>query len=171
MQHAHMVATSNYKDSEAGALLREVARLHVRAQRELVQCCDTTVAQCHILTELQRTGPLPITELGRRLALHKGWISRGVASLVDEGLLTRSSGQEDGRVVVVALSASGARRVQELNRRLDAQVGRVLTRIPSPERRQVASALRLLRDALHEELASAAGVAAGRTRSLRRSKP
>ena len=164
-----MVATRNYRDAEAGALLREVARLHVRAQRELVQCCDTTVARCHILTELQRAGPLPITELGRRLALHKGWISRGVASLVGEGLLTRNSGQGDGRVVVVALSASGERRVQELNRRLDAQAARVLTRIPSPARHQVASSLKLLRDALREELVGAATEAAGGTRSLRRS--
>lgn len=146
-----------------GALLREVARLHVRAQREQVACCGTTVAQCHILTELDRAGPLPLTVLGGRLGLDKGWVSRAVAGLVEDGLLDRAARPDDGRIVVLSLSAAGRRRVAALNRTLDAQAERVLRRIPAAERRQVQRALALVRGALREELgAPGRGPAPGR---------
>jgi DNA-binding MarR family transcriptional regulator len=135
-----------------GALLRDVARLHVRAQREQVSCCGTTVAQCHILTELERAGPLPLTALGRRLGLHKGWISRAVATLVAEGLVVRAGVEGDDRVVVLSLSRTGERRVVALNATLDGHAARVLSRIAAPERDPVHRALALVRAALREEL-------------------
>jgi DNA-binding MarR family transcriptional regulator len=145
-----------------GALLRDVARLHVRAQREQVACCDTTVAQCHILTELERAGPLPLTQLGRRLGLHKGWVSRAVAALVDGGLLDRGGEDADGRVVVLSLSRAGRRRVRALNRTLNRQAARVLRRIAAPDREHVQRALGLVRTALREELGMS-GDAPGRS--------
>jgi DNA-binding MarR family transcriptional regulator len=162
-----MVASRNDMAPEdgletTGALLRDVARLHVRAQRQQVACCGTTVAQCHILTELERTGPLALTELGARLGLHKGWISRGVASLVDEGLVERGRTGRDERVVVVRLSAAGQRRVAALNQALNRHAARVLGRIPAPERALVQKALALVRAALREEPGS--GDAAARRR-------
>jgi len=135
-----------------GALLREVARLHVRAQRERVACCGTTVAQCHVLTELGRRGPLAMTALVRGLGLDKGWISRGVAGLVEQGLLARARDGADGRVVVVALTQAGQKRVRDLNRTLDRQAARVLGRIPRLDRAQVHRALELVRRSLREEL-------------------
>lgn len=137
----------------AGALLRDVARLHVRAQREEVAaCCGTTVAQCHILTELSRAGPVPLTDLGRRLGLHKGWISRAVAALVGEGLVERAGKDEDGRVVVLSLSRKGQRRVHALNETLNRQAAKVLRRIAAPDRAHVHRALALIRDALRADL-------------------
>lgn len=145
-----------------GALLRDVARLNVRAQREQVACCGTTVAQCHILTELERAGPLPLTELGRRLGLHKGWISRAVAALVDGGLLERGGKDADGRVVVLSLSRAGQRRVDALNRALNRHAAKVLGRIAAPERKPVHRALALVRTALREELGLSDDAAARR---------
>jgi DNA-binding MarR family transcriptional regulator len=152
-----------------GTLLREVARLHVRAQREQVACCGTTVAQCHVLTELDRAGPLPLTELGRRLGLHKGWISRTVAALVDDGLLERAGVDGDGRVVVLSLSRAGRRRVAALTAALDRQATKVLGRVPPAERELVRRALALVRAALREELGASGDAAgcAGRAREER----
>jgi DNA-binding MarR family transcriptional regulator len=127
----------------AGALLREVVRLHARAQREAVSCCGTTVAQCHLLTELLRGGPATVTALARRLGVHKGWVSRGAAGLAGDGLLSRSAAA-DGRAVVVGLNAAGRRRAERLERTLDDHAERVLRRVPVPERiavRRVLSAL------------------------------
>lgn len=135
-----------------GALLREVARLHVKAQREQVTCCGTTVAHCHVLTELGRESPLPMAALVRRLGLDKGWISRAVASLVAEGLLERTRDGADARAVIVGLTAAGRRRVRELNRNLDRQAARVLGRVAAVERAQVHRALALVRGALRQEL-------------------
>lgn len=149
-----MVASDNDRDAleVTGALLREVARLHVRAQREQVACCGTTVAQCHVLTELGRHNPLAMTVLVRRLGLDKGWISRAVAALVEEGLLVRARDGADGRVVVVQLTRAGQKRVRELNRTLDRQAARVLGRISRSDRAQVHRALELVRRALRQEL-------------------
>jgi DNA-binding MarR family transcriptional regulator len=135
-----------------GALLRDVARLHVRAQREQVSCCGTTVAQCHILTELGRAGPLPLTALGRRLGLHKGWISRGVSTLVNDGLVERGGVDGDERVVLLTLTRAGRQRVEALNGTLNRHAAKVLGRIAASEREQVQRALLLVRDALGEEL-------------------
>jgi len=137
---------------DTGALLREVARLHVRAQREHVACCRTTVAQCHVLTELGRRGPLAMTALVRGLGLDKGWISRAVAGLVDQGLLARAGDGADGRVVVLALTRAGRKRVRELNRTLDRQAATVLGRLSRSDRAQVHRALELVRRSLRQEL-------------------
>ncbi len=149
-----MVASGNDIETleDTGGLLREVARLHVRAQREQVACCRTTVAQCQVLTELGRGGPLPMTEIVRRLGLHKGWISRAVASLVEEGLLERAAGCGDGRVIIVGLSRAGQQRVRALNRALDRQAARVLGHLARSDRATVHRALKLVREALRQEL-------------------
>lgn len=152
-----MVAKKNQRSrgdplETTGALLRDVARLHVRAQREQVACCGTTLAQCHILTELGRTGPLPLTAIGRRLGLHKGWISRAVATLVADGLLERGGVDGDERVVMLSLSRAGRRRVDALNETLNRHAAKVLGRIAASERGEVHRALARVRTALREEL-------------------
>jgi DNA-binding MarR family transcriptional regulator len=145
--------------STAGALLREVARLHAHAQREQVACCNgTTSTQCQILTEVGRHGPMTLAALGRRLSLDKGWMSRAVETLVQEGLLTKQAGADDRRTIRIALSPAGATRHQQLNETLNAHAERVMSRIPPTEREQVAHALALLHHALQAEAAEAVGV-------------
>ena len=64
-----------------GALLREVARLHVQLQRSCVAyCCDTTVTQCTVLTELGRGAPVTLAALSRLIGFDKSWTSRAVES-------------------------------------------------------------------------------------------
>ncbi len=156
-----MVASDNEAAAleVTGAVLREVARLHVRAQRSAATGCGATVAQCHVLTELGRESPLPMTALVRRLGLDKGWISRAVAALVAAGLLARSADAADARVAILGLTPTGRRRVRALNRALDRQAARVLGRVAGSERAQVHRALELVRGALREELRLADRVA------------
>ena len=63
----------------SGGLLREVARLYTRAQRVVADCCRTTHTQGLLLTDLGRSGPLPLSELGTRVSLEKSWVSRDLA--------------------------------------------------------------------------------------------
>ncbi len=138
----------------AGVLLREVARLHAQAQREQVACCNgTTSTQCLILTEVGRHGPLTLAGLGRRLSLDKGWLSRAVETLVQEGLLTKEGGNTDRRTIRIALSPGGETRYEQLNETLNAHAERVMARVPPAEREQVAHALVLLHQALQAEAA------------------
>jgi DNA-binding MarR family transcriptional regulator len=134
------------------ALLREVARLHLQLQRACVASCgDTGSTQCFILGEIYRSGPITLADLGRRLALDKGWISRAVESLVQEGLLVKESHSGDRRAVVISLSKVGQKRYEELDESLNAQVEQVMSHIPAKQRPGIYEALRLLRDALRTQ--------------------
>jgi DNA-binding MarR family transcriptional regulator len=138
-----------------GALLREVLRLHLQAQRASVACCGgTTLTQCFILTELGRAGPVTLAELGRRLGLDKSWTSRAVDSMAKQGLLKKMPGKEDRRTILISLSPAGQRRYAELNQALDSQAERVLSRVPKGNQPGVSKALQLLREALQAEVAS-----------------
>ena len=136
----------------AGNLLREVARLHVHTQREQVACCTgTTSTQCLILTEVGRFGPMTLAELGRRTSLDKGWLSRAVEMLVQQGLLSKALGDYDRRTIRITLSSAGEIRFRQLNETLDAHAQRVMARIPKAEQEQVAHALALLYQSLQSE--------------------
>ena len=143
----------------AGVLLREVSRLHAHSQREQVACCNgTTSTQCLILTEVGRNGPLTLADLGRRTSLDKGWLSRAVETLVQEGLLTKALGDADRRTIRIALSPAGQTRYQQLNETLDAHAQRVMACIPPAEREQVAHSLARLYQALQADAVETASI-------------
>jgi len=127
--------------NSSGELLREVARLYSRAQRVVADCCNTTSTQCHILTELGRSGPLPMVELGTRLLLEKSWISRAVESLATLDLVSKEPNPADARSWIVGLTAAGKRRVKELNATLDRHADELLGSLSERDRRQVDDAL------------------------------
>ncbi|WP_395701910.1 MarR family winged helix-turn-helix transcriptional regulator [Aquabacterium sp.] len=139
----------------AGEMLREVARLYTRAQRVVADCCHTTNTQCHILTELGRSGPVPMGELGLRLQLEKSWISRAVDSLAERGLVTREPNPADARSWLVTLTGAGRKRVKDLNRTLDGHAEQLLAGLPARERQQVDQALRLLLKVLRQDASAA----------------
>lgn len=138
---------------EAGAVLREVAVLFAQVQREGIACCGTTSTQCSVITELGRGGPMTLAELGRRLGLDKGWTSRTVEALVQEGLLLKEPSATDRRTVIISLTAEGEARYGELNSSLNGQSTRILNRIAPAERERVVRALTLVREALRAEAA------------------
>src|SRR5258707_11468192 len=136
-----------------GALLREVSRLHTHLQRTNVACCaGTTVTQCTVLTELGRSGPVPLAELSRRIGFDKSWTSRAVDHLVQDGLVEKVASQTDHRMVRLSLSAVGEQRVRDLNRTLNGLSERVLERVPASEHEGVQKALSLLLVALQAEV-------------------
>lgn len=135
----------------AGELLREVARLYTRAQRSVAEACQTTNAQCHILTELGRSRPVTMTELGARLLLEKSWISRAVESLVERNLVTKKPNSTDARSWIVALTPAGRVRVRNLNRTLDEQAEELLASLGAGDRKQLHHALKALVTALRDE--------------------
>jgi DNA-binding MarR family transcriptional regulator len=136
----------------SGSLLREMTRLYVRAQRSAADCCGTSPTQCQVLTELSRTGPIPLGELGKRLCLEKSWIGRAVDGLVAEGLVSRTQNPHDSRSWLVRLSATGKRRHKALNDQIEAHAERVMARITPNERAGVNRSLAILLHALREDV-------------------
>jgi len=136
----------------AGELLREVARLYTRAQRSVADCCRTSSTQCHLLVELGRSGPVPLSELGQRLSLEKSWVSRAVDGLVERGWATKEPNPLDARSWLVTLTAEGDHRVLELNATLDNHAARVLEQLNERDRATVEKSLLLLLKALREDI-------------------
>src|SRR2546423_13902082 len=128
-----------------GALLREVARLHVQLQRTCVAYCGgTTTTQCTVLTELGRSGPVTLAELSRRIGFDKSWTSRAVENLVQEGLVEKVVNQQDRRTVQISLSSAGTERLADLNQTLNALAEQAFEHIPTEQHASVRSALELL---------------------------
>jgi DNA-binding MarR family transcriptional regulator len=141
-------------ESHAGSLLREVARLYTRAQRVVADCCRTTSTQCHLLTELGRAGPLPLSELGTRVSLEKSWVSRAVDAMVARGLVCKMPNPSDARSWLVTLTADGERTVRELNQTLDDHAEQLLACLSERERAAVETSLLTLLKALREDPAA-----------------
>lgn len=141
-------------EATAGSLLREVARMYTRAQRVVADCCRTTSTQCHLLTELGRAGPLPLSELGTRVSLEKSWVSRAVEAMAARGLVSKEPNPQDARSWLVTLTADGERTVRELNQTLDDHAQRLLARLSARERDTVETSLLTLLKALREDPAA-----------------
>lgn len=155
----------------AGELLREVARLYTRAQRTVADCCGTTSTQCHLLVELGRSGPVPLVELGQRLALEKSWVSRAVDGLAARGLVTKEPNPQDARSWLVTLTGEGEARVRDLNRTLDRHASRLLDTLNARDRAHVETSLLLILRALREETDIAACCAPPVTPRARQGRP
>lgn len=131
----------------ASRLFRDLARIHVRAQRAAIACRSTSETQCTILTEVGRAGSLPMSSLVARLELDKGWVSRAVDQLVQEGLVRRRTHEVDRRVIEVSLTATGMSKFRDVEKCLDAQIDRVFRRLKAEDRSKVGAALALLHEA------------------------
>jgi DNA-binding MarR family transcriptional regulator len=150
------MATNPNGDSQpadAPALLRDLARLHVRAQRATLACDGASSTTCTILTELGREPSMTLAQLARRLRLDKGWTSRAVDQLVDQGLVQKGAGDGDRRTIAISLTRAGRAEHRRIETLLNAQVTRVIGRVPVAQRAAVARALALLHDAYQRELA------------------
>lgn len=134
------------------ALLREVARLHVRAQRATLACEGASATACTILTELGRAPALTLAQLARRLRLDKGWTSRAIDQLVEGGLVAKGAG-DDRRTIALSLTRAGRAEHRRIERVLNDQVARVFERLPAPQRSGVVRAIEALHDAYLAELA------------------
>ncbi len=140
----------------AGELLREVARLYNRAQREVADCCGSTSTQCYLLMELGRSGAMSQTELGQRLSLEKSWVSRAVEGLVEQGLVLKVANPQDARSWLLSLSRAGEQRYAALNRTLDNHASHLLDCLSARERAAVEQSLTLLLHALQNHRDAAA---------------
>ncbi len=145
--------------------------MYTRAQRVVADCCRTTSTQCHLLTELARSGPLPLSELGNRMCLEKSWVSRAVDAMVERGLVTKEPNPSDARSWLVTLTGDGERTVRELNQTLDMHAGQLLASLSERERSAVEHSLLLLMKALREDTAANCCLPAPERKELMTCKP
>lgn len=66
-----------------------------------------SLSQGRCLSTIGTFAPLSVQDLAQRANLHKGQASRAAQSLVDLGLIRKQDHPEDGRGVVLSLTAAG----------------------------------------------------------------
>lgn len=69
--------------------------------------CGLGLAESRCLLAIGSFGPLSVIELARQTALNKANASRGAQTLADQGLVKKASNRDDGRGVVLTLTARG----------------------------------------------------------------
>lgn len=87
------------------------------AQRERLRAAagvPVTVANITALRTIERHGPLPVTDLARRLGLDQSTASRQVRPLEEHGLVRRSPADGDRRVAHLAITRAGRSLLQRL---------------------------------------------------------
>jgi DNA-binding MarR family transcriptional regulator len=89
-------------------------------------------------------GPLTQGALAARLHLQKSTVSRLTDQLVDGGWARRVPDAEDGRRVVVQLTAKGSRRAEKQAQLQDELLGELLARLSVDDRRALVQGLAAL---------------------------
>jgi DNA-binding MarR family transcriptional regulator len=100
-----------------------------------------TIAQAATLETLRLEGPLRMGELGRRLGITPSTLTRNLKRLLDRGYVRRDADGDDARAAVVALTASGRKQADKLERQEEAFAGEILNRIDREQRDAVVERL------------------------------
>jgi DNA-binding MarR family transcriptional regulator len=122
------------------ALMRAVRRL--RAERADAELSDS---QYSVLGYLDRNGPSTPRQLAGFERVQPPSITRTLASLVDGGFAVRTGHPQDGRQVLIALTAAGRDTVRETRRRRDGWLTRRLADLVPAERDVLTAATHILR--------------------------
>ena len=107
--------------------LGELIRVVQFRDRDRACCYDVSPSQCYALKGVVDAGALTINELAAHLYLDKSTASRVANSLVEKGYLARARDAEDGRVVRLVPTPSGASLCGRIERDLAAEYADLLT--------------------------------------------
>ena len=98
-------------------------------------------SQAHMLIEIDRSGTLSAGELAAILKVDKANVSRGLAALIDKGLVRSRMNAQDKRQKVLALTPKGQRKLDVVHGLSNAQVHNALSLLEPHERETVVAGL------------------------------
>lgn len=100
-------------------------------------CSGVTLAQCHVLLEIEEHGQATTGQLAEQLGLDKSTLSRTIDGLVNIGLVERLPHPSDRRFTPLTLTEQGKETGRAFNRDADDYYGRVLNNIPEADQKEV----------------------------------
>jgi DNA-binding MarR family transcriptional regulator len=146
-------ATTSKATADAAVRLRSVVARLGRSLRLTHVDGNLSPSQREVLFSISRDGPMRLSELAAAEGLNPTMLSRIVSHLEAAKLVTRSSDEEDARVVHLQSTPAGRALWQAIkNERADA-LSFALDRLPKEQRQEVIGALPAL-EALVEALRS-----------------
>ena len=142
---------------DTDALLRDVVRLFVQAQRAMTSCCSAATAkECEAILIVGQFAPLTIQDFATRMSLEKTWASRLIGRLEKRRFLKRAANPNDARSTLIELTAAGHEERRRLQSTLNDHAVNLMSCVPVAQRAGVEQALVHLRDALTQCLADCA---------------
>jgi DNA-binding MarR family transcriptional regulator len=136
---------------KADAVLRDVVRLFIQAQRAMTSCCSAATAKgCEALLLIARQDGLTVQGFAEQMGLEKTWASRLLVRLEKDGLIERIANPADSRSLLLKVTPKGQREHRKLTETLNEHAIDLLGCVPAAERANVEKSLVLLRDALSQ---------------------
>jgi DNA-binding MarR family transcriptional regulator len=143
-------------DAERATLTEEIrsdmAVLRASAERGRLRRLlrqSVSLTHVHVLTILRTGGPMPVGELAKALDVSVASATGIISRMEQRGLVTRSRGADDRRVVSVGIAAGGQAALEHLEGRSRELLLALLARLTLGELRTVREAFASLRGA-HE---------------------
>lgn len=93
--------------------LHKTARAVSRLYAEEMRPAGLARSQFAVLGHLERSGPLALSELARRLYMDRTTLTRNLRPLEQAGLVSRAASPDDARVKLVSITESGRRKHRE----------------------------------------------------------
>lgn len=103
------------KSEELRYLILAVQREGNRLLTDALAPLDLTPSQAEVLQVLEQFEPLTLIELGERLVCETGSPSRLVNSMVEKGLLQKTTSAQDKRAAQLTLTPQARKLMPELN--------------------------------------------------------
>jgi DNA-binding MarR family transcriptional regulator len=133
------------------AAVDDFMRASRRARGRLAAEGDLSLSQYHLLEPLLRAvGPLGESELASAAGVSAPTATRMLATLERDALVERRACAGDRRVVHIALTAEGERRVARKRERIATRRAEIFASLAPAERRQAARILTRLAAAIEE---------------------
>lgn len=121
-------------------------RMFASFEREEICCGTVSPAQCVLLQTLTE-GEWDVSSLAFQARVTKSAMTRLIDGLETRDWVEREKAEDDGRRVLVKLTADGKKEAKRLRGLTEQSINTILETIPRAERQQVVRSIRLLRDA------------------------
>ena len=131
--------------------VRRFSRFYTRrigVLREKLLDSALTLTEARLVWELAHRESATATTLSGDLALDPGYLSRLLKGLEERGLIARRPSPDDGRQALIALTSAGRAMFDTLDSRSRAEIGAMLSRLPTPHQQRVVDSLQLVESLL-----------------------
>src|ERR1700741_2694960 len=116
-----------------------------------------TLAQARVLFKLAQARSSTAGDIGERLGLDAGYLSRILQGFAKRKLITRRRSQKDSRRVELALTPQGRKVQRDLDRRSHVSVGQMLSGLRGSDRQRLLASLSAVHQTLEPQAAPASG--------------
>lgn len=130
--------------------LRILEREVERNMKQETTCCGVSLAQCHVMLELDFLKETTVKILTERLELDKSTLSRTIDGLEKEGSIYKVENPEDKRSLLIKLTESGQKKADMINQLCNQFYETLFSKIPKDKHENIMESIVLLVGAMQE---------------------